>query len=63
MKLQVRRDADLYPDGVEQVWVFTCPDPQCRESGLWRLSTLYWENAVRAASHHAAWHKQRASQG
>ncbi len=62
LKLKVGIDADLYPDGVERVWAFTCPDPKCKELGVWRISTLYWENAVRAASHHAAWHSQKESQ-
>lgn len=60
MKVSVKRDVDLYEDGVERVWAFTCPDVKCKEIGIWRISTLYWENAVRAASHHIAWHRQRS---
>lgn len=60
MKLKVCRDADLYDDGVEQVWIFLCPDQHCRDLGVHRVSTLYWENAVRAASHHIAYHASKA---
>lgn len=63
MKVSVRLDAEIDETGVERVWAFTCPDPNCSELGINRISTIYWENAVRVASHHVSWHKQKESAG
>ncbi len=63
MKVSVRLDAELDESGVERVWAFTCPDPECHEAGRSRIVALYWENALRVANVHATWHKQKASQG
>ncbi len=56
--IRLYRDYELDPDGVTTVWKWSCSHHQCRENAL-NGTALYWENSMRGASQHLAWHAQR----
>lgn len=59
-KIMVYRDFEICEDGVTPVWAWLCPERECWDKNVEYGSSLYWENAVRGASHHVAFHRARA---
>lgn len=56
-KVMVFKDADVDITGVTPIWVWLCSNNSCEHKTSTHGSALYWENAMRSANHHIAWHK------
>lgn len=59
MKVRVFRDYELDIDGVTSVWTWKCPSSDCYFGNVNKGHALFWENAVRGARYHIAWHSQK----
>lgn len=57
--IRVFRDYELDETGVTTVWAWTCPNEECHNKSVERGVALYWENTMRGAQQHVAWHTQR----
>lgn len=56
--IRVFRDYELDESGVTTVWAWNCSHERCIKENL-HGSALYWENTMRGAGHHIAWHAHR----
>ncbi len=55
-KISVFKTGELDETGVTTVWAWLCPNYECFDQNIHTGSSLFWENAVRGARYHLAYH-------
>lgn len=58
IKIKIFKEWEIDPSGFSPVWSWLCDSGVCEGNKIAKGSTIFWENAVRGASHHIKWHEQ-----